>query len=311
MTRAAVSGNGRRCRGSIGPVEIPFQPLEPLDALGAVVGAAPGRLLALREDRIGTGGGGNKVRKAERAVGRAAADGLRRVVTTGAPQSNHARAVAIAAARYGIACLLVLEGARPPQRLGNLLLEDLAGAEVHWSGERAPDGLASELASDGHTRLIPFGGSDRDAVEVYAEVGADLLARVPDVDHVVVAVGSGATAAGLVRALGAERVHCVDTGAVDDPQSVLRHLLDDPDAALRIDRSQVGSGYEHLQPAVVEAVRRFLRTDGILLDATYAGRAAASMVEQYRAGAFAADDSVVFVHTGGVPGLFGHPELVR
>ncbi|WP_186317519.1 pyridoxal-phosphate dependent enzyme [Curtobacterium sp. 9128] len=125
------------------------------------------------------------------------------------------------------------------------------------------------------------------------------------------AAGSGATAAGLVRALGPERVLAVDTGAVDDPEAVLRHLLGDEGVELRLDRVQVGSGYEHPQPSVLDAVRQFLRSEGIVLEVTYAGRAAAALLDHYRSGDFAPDDRVVFVHTGGVPGLFGHPGLGR
>lgn len=278
-----------------------------------------GRLLVLREDLIGRDGGGNKVRKAAAAVGYAAANGVTTVITTGAPQSNHARATALAALRKGLHCVLVLEGAAPAQLLGNNLLEDLAGAEIVWAGESDPADIAAEYAAraPGSSRIIPFGGSDPAAVDVYAGVGHALAEAVPALDHVVVAVGSGATAAGLIRALGPESVLAVDTGAVPDPEAILRDLLVGSrpgdgwaEADLRLDRRQVGSGYGHVQPAVLAAVRRVLRTDGVLFDVTYAGRALAATIAAIESGEIGSAERVLLIHTGGTPGLFGHPELI-
>ncbi|MFC8192592.1 1-aminocyclopropane-1-carboxylate deaminase/D-cysteine desulfhydrase [Cellulomonas sp. NPDC057328] len=295
-------------------------PLQRMPVLAAALGIAADDLLVLREDLVGTAGGGNKVRKAEAALLRARADGIRTVVTTGAPQSNHARAVAAVGARLGLRVVLVLRGDDPGRRTGNVLLDHLLGADVRWAGDADLAECAADAAraADGPTRVIPFGGSDAAAVDVYAAVGADLDARVPGLRHAVVAVGSGATAAGLVAALGAERVLGVDTGAVPDPRSTVLGLLRDarPDApwdgaALRLDHQQVGTGYGRLQPAVLDAVRSVARGDGVLVDVTYAGRALAGLVAAVRSGVIAPGERAVLVHTGGLPGAFGHPELER
>ncbi len=295
-------------------------PLQRLPVLAAELGMAADDLLVLREDLIGPAGGGNKARKADAAVRRAHADGIRTVVTTGAPQSNHARAVAAVGARLGLRVVLVLRGEDPGRRTGNVLLDHLLGADVRWAGDAdlAESAAAAARAADGPVRVIPFGGSDAAAVDVYAAVGEDLEARVPDLRHVVVAVGSGATAAGLVAALGAGRVLGVDTGAVPDPRFTVLGLLREarPEAhrdaaALRLDGGQVGTGYGRLQPAVLDAVRAVARGDGVLFDVTYAGRALAGLVAAVRSGAIVPGERVVLVHTGGVPGLFGHPELER
>lgn len=296
-----------------------MSPVDSLAGLAAELGMQEGHLMVLREDLIGRDGGGNKVRKAAAAVGQAVADGMTTVITTGAPQSNHARATALAALRGGIHCVLVLEGAPPTRLLGNNLLEDLAGAEILWSEGAEPAEIAAACAARApeRSRIIPFGGSDPAAVDVYSKVGDELRKTVPDLDHVVVAVGSGATAAGLIRALGPRTVLAVDTGAVPDPEAVLLDLLDRSRPAegwdkadLRLDRRQVGSGYEHVQPAVLDAVQRVLRTDGVLFDVTYAGRALAATVAAIESGHIRSTDRVLLIHTGGTPGLFGHPELV-
>lgn len=293
----------------------PLTAVEQLPGLAAALGVPPADLLVLREDLLGTAGGGNKVRKAAVALQRAVDDGIRTVVTTGAPQSNHARAVAVVGAQLGLDVVLVLEGHDPGTRRGNLLLEELAGARLVFAQDREPADVAAEEAeaAPGPARVVPFGGSDPAAVEVYAEVGRHLDAAVPDLRHVVVAVGSGATAAGLVAALGPDRVLAVDSGAVPDARSTLAGLLSPAhpcDAtALRVDAGQVGTGYEHVQPDVLQVVQDALRLDGVLFDVTYAGRALAAAVAALRSGTIARGERVLVVHTGGAPGLFGHPEL--
>jgi D-cysteine desulfhydrase len=292
-------------------VDIPLTPIVDMDALGARIGARPGRLRVLREDLIGLDGGGNKVRKAAAALDRAARDGMQQVITTGAVQSNHARAVAMAAARRGIRCVLVLEGEPPAERAGNLILEHLAGAHIEWARSEPLEDVAARLITetDLPTQRIPFGGSDRDSTLVYAEVGDQIQETLPDIDHIVVAVGSGATAAGLIRSFGARRVLTVDTGAVADPAATLERLLDHSIPDLRLDRDQVGSGYEHIQPAVSDALQLAMRTEGIVFDATYAGRALAGLIAAYDRGAIRPEERTLLIHTGGVPGSFGHPEL--
>lgn len=295
----------------------PLSAVEQLPRLAATLDVPPEDLLVLREDLLGIAGGGNKVRKALAALRRAADDGVRTVVTTGAPQSNHARAVAVIGAQLGLDVVLVLEGDDPGTRRGNTLLEELAGARLVWSRDRELADVAAEeaAAAAAPARVVPFGGSDAAAVEVYAEVGRHLDAAVPDLRHVVVAVGSGATAAGLVAALGPERVLAVDCGAVPDARATLTHLLStvrpvDP-GSLRLDSGRVGSGYEHVQPPVLAAVQDALRLDGVLFDVTYAGRALAGAIAGLRSGELPRGERVLVVHTGGVPGLFGHPELDR
>jgi L-cysteate sulfo-lyase len=305
--------------------------MKPIDLLGGItpIQAAPRLaerlglgshdLSVKRDDLIGLGGGGNKVRKLQYTCADAISQGATVLVTTGAPQSNHARLTAAAAAKLGLRAVLVLEGDQPAAERGNVLLERFLGATVVWAGDgdlaSAAEDVTDQLAAQGERPyLIPFGGSTSSSAEGYADAARELLAQQPDIDHVVVAIGSGGTMAGLVKVLGAERVLGVDAGAVGDARATVAGLLRGMGEAvdpgdLRIDGDQVGRGYEHFEPATQTAMLHFAQTEGIFLDPTYTGRAAAGLASAIQSRAIRPGDTTVFLHTGGLPGLFGHPEI--
>jgi len=299
-------------------------PLEPAPRLATALGLGPDDLWIKRDDLIGLGGGGNKVRKLEYTLGSAVAAGAGTVITSGAPQSNHARLTAAAAARCGLEAVLVLVGDKPADARGNLLLDGILGAELIWAGHLGHDELAARVEQEAATRtndghpaaVIPFGGSSVLGARGYVRAGEELLHQAPEMSTVVVAVGSGGTMAGLVHALGAPRVLGVDTGAVIDGRERVAAMvagLDGADAApndLRWDPDQVGAGYGTLVPAVRSALTLFARSEGIVLDPVYTGRAAAGLVQSVAAGEIRPGERTVFLHSGGLPGLFGHPEAV-
>ena len=298
-------------------------PLEPAPRLAAAVGLAGDALWVKRDDLSGLGGGGNKVRKLQYTCAQALAAGATTVITSGAPQSNHARLTAAAAARLGLRSVLVLQGEEPEVPAGNLVLDVLAGARVVWTGrataeqvDREVERQAEIVRQDGGTpHVIPFGGSNSYAAQAYVDCSGELLDQLPGLDHVLVAVGSGGTMAGLVAGLGPERVIGVDTGAVADPAARLGELLGGmPDVPvqhgdLQLDRGQVGAGYAAVTDAAREAMRLAARTEGIFLDPTYTARALAGLIAQVASGAIKHADRTIFMHTGGLPGLFGHPDF--
>ena len=289
-------------------------PLERAPRLAASLGID--ELWIKRDDLTGLGAGGNKVRKLQYTCAEALAAGATTLITTGAPQSNHARLTAAAAARLGLRSVLVLAGAPPAADRGNLLLEALAGAEIVWAGSTPVDECADVTAATmrgwgDRPHVIPFGGTSSFSAQGYVDCAREIERQLPQFDRIVVAVGSGGTMAGLVAAFGPERVYGVDTGAVADPYATVTELVNGIPGAgvraadLRIDQSQVGAGYGHLTERVREALKLAARTEGLFLDPVYTGRALASLI----AGAVPPRGRTIFLHTGGLPGLFGHPDV--
>jgi L-cysteate sulfo-lyase len=300
-------------------------PVEPAPRLAAAVGLGVDDLWVKRDDLVGLGGGGNKVRKLERTCAAAVAAGARTLVTTGATQSNHARLTAAAGARLGLDVELVLAGTAPSPKAdptGNLLLDHLFGARLTWAGDVAHEELerlaadrVAELVSGGTPAAqIPYGGSSAAGALSYVQAGREILEQVPDTAHVVVAVGSGGTAAGLITALGGERILGVDTGATSDPHARIASLVTElggDTTALRLRTDQVGAGYSTLTDDVGAAMVLAARTEGLVLDPIYTGRALAGLIAAVREGEMRPGQRTVLLHTGGLPGLFGSPEAVR
>ena len=296
-------------------------PLELAPRLASAIGLQPDRLWIKRDDQIGLGAGGNKVRKLQWTCAQALASGARTLVTSGAPQSNHARLTAAAGARLGLDVVLVLAGADSGGLSGNLALNALFGAKIVWAADRGDaaletrvDEVAAELRDAGRRpAVLPFGGSTPLATNAYLDVAREIQAQGVDPEHVVVAVGSGGTMAGLVRGFGTERVLGVHCGAVTDPHWAVRELL--PAGAgvaddLRIRCDQVGPGYGRVTDAVMAALTLAGHTEGIVLDPVYTGRALAGLIAEIEGGEIDQGATVVMMHTGGLPGLFGNSEFL-
>lgn len=297
-------------------------PVEPAPRLAEAIGLDPGALWIKRDDLVGLGGGGNKVRKLERLCAGALAAGATALVTTGAAQSNHARLTAAAGARLGLDVELVLAGTSDAAVVGNLVLDRLLGARLNWAGDVAHEQLetiaaerVAELANKGVRAFqIPYGGTNAVAAAAYSDAGREAIDQLSGARHHVVAVGSGGTMAGLVAGLGASRVLGVDTGATADPrdrvESLVRELGADP-TGLRLRTDQVGAGYSTVTESVRSALVMAARADGLVLDPVYTGRAMAGLVAAIADGDIAPAETVLFWHTGGLPGLFGSSQAIE
>jgi len=181
-------------------------PVHPLPRLAYELGLGEDQLWVKREDMTGLAGGGNKARKLQHFVSDALAGGYRVLVTGGGSQSNHARMTAAAAAMHGLGCELVLRRPDDMSLSGNLLLDRMLGARIHWVQEipfAALNQAIVDLAasSDEAAYPIPIGGSSLPGAKAYAEVALELQAQL-DFDLVVVANGSGGTHAGLAAGIG-------------------------------------------------------------------------------------------------------------
>ena len=299
-------------------------PLEPQPKLATALGLNPEDLWFKRDDLTGLAGGGNKIRKLEYTCAAAVAQGAQTLVTVGAAQSNHARLTAAAGAVLGLDVVLVLAGSPPSDYTGNIALDGLLGATLLWAGE-VDDHQLEAIAEAEVTRLkaagtpaalIPFGGTNALAAQGYVDCAHELQQQLSDIKHVFTAIGSGGTMAGLVYGLGAERVHGVDAGAVTDPEVRVRGLLSELTATaftdpLSVRLEQVGEGYSSLTDAVKEALQLVAMHAGIILDPIYTGRAFAGLIAAIREGSIKPGERTVFLHSGGLPGFFGNPDVLR
>jgi D-cysteine desulfhydrase family pyridoxal phosphate-dependent enzyme len=306
-------------------------PIEPLERLGAELGGP--RLFVKRDDLTGLATGGNKARKLEFLLADALAHGADTVVTCGAAQSNQARQAAAAAARLGLRCVLVLlrpAGGGPAQ--GNWLLDELLGAEIRWTDDRAQLGIAAEAVAEELRRggknpyLVPYGASNGYGVLGYV-AAMEEIAAVGRFDHIVVASSSGGTQAGLVlgarllgysaRVLGisidaaAAELKTTVAGLANEGAAQLGLKLVTSPAEIEVDAGYLGGGYGVVGGCEREAILLAARHEGLLLDPVYTGRAVGGLVDLIRRGVFAGNESVLFVHTGGTPALFAYADRLR
>jgi D-cysteine desulfhydrase family pyridoxal phosphate-dependent enzyme len=305
----------------------------PLEAMPRLTKALGGpQLFVKRDDLTGLALGGNKTRKLEFLLAEAQTHAARTLITAGAIQSNHCRQTAAAATRFGLDCILVLSGEKPATLSGNLLLDQMLGAEVVWSERETRDRVLQEVFQQAETAgrrpfLIPYGGSSPTGAMGYAVAMQELIEQTEshDVlkappDWIVFPSSSGGTQAGLVAGARLTGYRGKILGiSVDEPGNVLKERVAslasataaslgqmftfEPEEIL-VDDNYLGGGYGVMGEAEKEALSLFARSEGLLLDPVYTGRAAAGMLDLVRQGYFPSDQTVLFWHTGGTPALF-------
>ncbi len=313
-------------------------PLEPAARLQATLGGPA--VWIKRDDCTGLAVGGNKTRKLEFLLGRAEADGCDRIITFGALQSNHARQTAAACAARGLGCDLVLTRAvartgTDYEASGNRLLDGILGARVHVVASEDDAFVRFAEIYDGAVALghgvlvIPPGGSDATGTLGYVDGGRELAVQLAAAGlgpvRVVVAASTAGTAAGLALGLGLSGAEasveavCVyhDAAATAaDIDRLVREVAGALGAAASaavpwgVVETQWGPGYGIPTDASQEALHVLARTEGVLLDPVYTAKAFAHVMAGPRAaGGVDPGVPVVFVHTGGSPGLFAYVNL--
>ena len=307
-------------------------PLQPLPRTSDALGV---EILVKRDDLTGVELSGNKVRKLEFLFAEAEDLGADTVITCGGEQSNHARATAMAAARRGLRAHLVLrcdDPQRPPATTGNILLDRLAGATITWitrADWRERNAIMAREAdllrkAGRNPYVIPEGGSNATGSWGYIACAEELVDDLSDLPErsttIVYACGSGGTGAGLV--LGAKLhdlpARVAGVNVCDDRDYFVKaigsicadfrarwpHSPVVWDSDIEIVDGHVGLGYAKSRPEELATIRDVCRRDGLVLDPVYTGKAFHGVVTELARDRRRFGDRIVFVHTGGVFGLF-------
>lgn len=318
----------------------PIQRLERVErALGG--GGRGVRIFAKRDDHMALGGGGSKLRKLEFHLGAALARRADTILTVGGLQSNHARLTAAAAARHGLACEIFLAKAVPRtdedyERNGNVLLDGLFGARIHVvPGGTDPFDAATRRAEEmrqlGHSvHTIPSGGSTAIGSLGYVRCAMEIVEQEATLGEsfrqVLVANGSSGTHAGLAAgfaALGRGFSPVRSYSVLADLEPTLAKTLEltretlallgqvdmPQERDINIDPRHRGIGYGIPNEEMIAAVRFLAQAEGLLVDPVYSGKAFAGLLADIRGGRYSAGESVLFVMTGGVPGLFAYHSI--
>lgn len=313
----------------------------PLQYLQRFSAALNGPQVYMKRDDLlmGLTAGGNKTRKLEFLVADALAQGADTLITCGAVQSNHCRLTLAAAVKEGMNCRLVLQervpGSYKRDASGNNLLFHLLGVEevtvIANDTDRTAvmEAMAEKVKSMGRKAyIIPAGGSTSLGAMGYTVCAEEILAQSFDLgvefSHVVTTTGSGGTQAGLIVGFQGNNAHIpvigMNCSRAKEPQENQVHNIVEQtrilagvnipiarDSVLCFDE-YVGPGYSLPTPEMVEAVKLMAKTEGILLDPVYTGKAMAGLIGLIRRGYFKADDRVLFVHTGGSPALYAYTQ---
>ena len=305
-------------------------PIEKLDRLSPLFNGV--EIYIKRDDLTGIILSGNKIRKLEFIAAQALQQGIDTLITAGGQQSNHARATAAVAARLGLKAHLVLGGDGKGNLNGNLLLDYLLGAEVTLVPTEDLDALttvmqelASEYRKKGHQpEILPMGASNATGALGYAHAVAEMLPQFKDLgfipDYIVAAAGSGGTHAGLM--IGKELFNLPSeiisvNVRMDAPYFVreISRVLDEfrnlylsdlraHAQDIHIVDGYVGGGYAQSTLDELRFIHNVARTTGVILDPVYTGKAFYALWRETQNGRFQKNSRILFIHTGGIYGLF-------
>jgi D-cysteine desulfhydrase len=319
----------------------------PLHLLQQTSAAAGKRIWLWRDDLTGFELSGNKIRKLEFLLAEALQHGATHLVTCGGPQSNHARATAFAARRLGLGITIVMREPKTGwsgagAETGNFFLDRMLSADVRRiaftdyqrAGSDYTPFLTEEAqriaAAGGKPYVVPEGGSNALGAFGYIRGVSEMLTTFRDTaklsrgpDSIFLALGSGGTHAGMVlgavaAGLSARQVYAVNV--CDSREYFEKRVggiiaaacdtygLSGRDATLQIFDGHFGDGYALATDAQLQFYRDFARTEGILLDPVYTGKAFIGMLAEIKNDPSRFGDDIVFLHSGGAFGLFAYAD---
>ena len=287
------------------------------------------RIFVKRDDLTGVAFGGNKLRNLEFRLAKAMQEKPDTVIVGLDLQSNSARQTVGACNKLGLRTILVLEGRKPDVVQGNLLVNYLLGADVHFAADAkaqraAMDELAHQVRAAGGRPYILNDNPMFDIASAlaYLETTFEMLRQLEELGveptHFYMSSG-GKGQAGIalarklldarfvMRGVTASHKHDVPNRTASIANQAAELLgLEARVAPQDIENYDnfVDKGYGIPSEAGNEAVRLFGRWEGIVLDPIYTGKCAAAMIAHIRERRFSKTDAVVFVHTGGMPAIF-------
>lgn len=312
----------------------------PLHRLERVSNALNADIWIKRDDLTGSVMMGNKVRKLEFTIARALSEGADTLITCGGLQSNHCRATAAAGAQLGLHVCLLLRGPATSIADGNLLLDGLFGAEVDVINGKDQQARLTSLMEEKAERLkaagknpfiIPIGASDGIGIWGYIDAARELASDFSEhgitPDYIVCASGSGGTQAGLTLGCAEQGMESQVLGfaVCDDERYFQTKIREDLESwktlyGLKTDLSKlniqvndeyIGPGYAKAEQEVFDCIQWLASMEGVILDPVYTGKAFYGLVNEIRSGALGEKPQVVFVHTGGLFGVYPYRDKFK
>jgi D-cysteine desulfhydrase len=310
--------------------------IEKLERLSKELGGP--NIYIKRDDQTGNEISGNKVRKLEFVVKEALDQGCNLLITCGGIQSNHARATAAVAAKLGISSYLVLRGSKDDEVEGNYFLDKLLGANIKlitpddYKNKRTEimEEIKNSMTKEGYKPyIIPEGASNGLGTFGYYKAMNEICKQEKELgvkfDTIVVSVGSGGTYSGLFLANKTlkRNTEIVGINICDNSEhfkdiiyDILTESIDYTEEKIEFSRDEiniidgyVGNGYALSRPVELEFIYEFSRKQGIILDPVYTGKAMYGLVEEIKKGKFRESKNILFIHTGGLYGLFPKKDL--
>lgn len=306
-------------------------PLEYLPALSRRLGV---EFYIKRDDLTGLGMGGNKLRKLEYLLYDAQQQGATMLLTLGGAQTNHGRLTAAVAAKYGMRCAILCIDDYPGEVSANILLDRIMGADVILKkNDGRPESeqqdeliaqMVKKYAAEGEkVYVIPVGGSNRIGMLGYYECAREITAQAFEmgISHarLLCGVGSLGTYMGLFCGLRGEGSPLRLTGVAISPfgagkeariveyfEEVRQSLglsITASRADFDIETGYAREGYNIPNPIVRDAIYEMARTEAIILDPCYTGKAFAGVRDMVAEGKIAQGETIIFLHTGGAPAI--------
>lgn len=320
-------------------------PLHEMPNLSRVLGGP--RLFIKREDLSGLAMGGNKTRQVECVLAHAQGLGADTVITTASAQSNYCLQLAAGARKLGMNIGLALFRGQHPSTQGNVILQNIIGSTVKYFDDSVASAtfldhvdeemekIAEGFRSRGnHPCIIPqFRPSPYHPIAAVGwingaeEIYQQLKEQNIDAQYLLLATGSSCTASGLIlgcRILKSP-LKIVNISVSNDKATTTEKILRVTNETAKligedihiapddiVVHDYVGEGYGVVSSDCMEAIRLLARTEGIFLDPVYSGKGMAGLIDLIRKGKFTSKDTVVFLHTGGIPAIFAYPkEMTR